>query len=149
MRTGWCGGCRSGGGRRGRERSWSVSARLAGWIGGEELRGYRSFTRRLLIGCMIALYSQYFENEKHPSAPETLLKAATDAGIPENEAKKFVEDEDEGLADVRMAIREQQSNGVDAVPYVVIEGKRRDFTLQGAKEVEEYIKMFNQVIKEA
>lgn len=95
------------------------------------------------------MYSQYFENEKHPSSAETLLKATADAGISEAEARAFIEDEYEGLQDVKMLIREQAGNGVDAVPYVVIEGKRRDFTLQGAKEVEEYVKTLEQVIKES
>lgn len=36
-----------------------------------------------------------------------------------------------------------------AVPYVVLEGKRRDFTLEGAKEVEEYLKEFEKVVKES
>ncbi|KAF2462225.1 thioredoxin-like protein [Lineolata rhizophorae] len=96
-----------------------------------------------------SLYSQYFENEKHPSASETLLKAATDAGIPENKAKGFIDDEYEGLLDVKMLIREQAANGVDAVPHVIVEGKRRDFTLEGAKDVEEYVKTLEQVIKES
>ncbi|EON63923.1 hypothetical protein W97_03151 [Coniosporium apollinis CBS 100218] len=96
-----------------------------------------------------SLYSQYFENEKHPSSAETLLKATADAGISDAEARAFIEDEYEGLQDVKMLIREQAGNGVDAVPYVVIEGKRRDFTLQGAKEVEEYVKTLEQVIKES
>ena len=39
-----------------------------------------------------------------------------------------------------MLIREQAGNGIDAVPYVVLEGKRRDFTLEGAKEVDDYVK---------
>lgn len=96
-----------------------------------------------------ALYSQYFENEKHPSSPETLLKATADAGISESQAKPFIEDEYDGLMDVKMLVREQAGNGIDAVPYIVIEGKRRDFTLQGAKEVEEYVKALEQVIKES
>jgi len=48
-----------------------------------------------------------------------------------------------------MLIREQAGNGVDAVPYVVIEGKKRDFTLEGAKEVAEYVKVLEQVAKES
>ncbi len=48
-----------------------------------------------------------------------------------------------------MLIREQAGNGIDSVPYVVVEGKRRDFTLQGAKEVEEYVKALEQVVKES
>lgn len=40
-----------------------------------------------------------------------------------------------------MLLQEQRVNGVNAVPYVVIEGRRRDFTLEGAKEVGEYVKI--------
>jgi predicted DsbA family dithiol-disulfide isomerase len=94
------------------------------------------------------LYTQYFEQEKHPSSQETLLKAAMDAGVPEAEAKAFIDDEYEGLQDVKMLIREQASNGVDAVPYIVIEGRRRDITLQGAKEVEDYVRAFERIMKE-
>jgi predicted DsbA family dithiol-disulfide isomerase len=97
---------------------------------------------------LVALYSQYFEKEQHPSAPATLMKAANDAGVPDGKVKAFLEDEDEGLMDVKMVIREQAGNGVDSVPYVVVEGKRRDFTLVGAKEVDEYSKVFEQVAKE-
>jgi predicted DsbA family dithiol-disulfide isomerase len=94
------------------------------------------------------LYTQYFEQEKHPSSPDTLHKAALDAGIPESEAKSLIEDEYEGLQDVKMRIRQQASNGVDAVPYIVIEGRRRDITLQGAKEVDEYIRALERIMKE-
>ena len=48
-----------------------------------------------------------------------------------------------------MLIREQASNGVDSVPYVVLEGKRRDITLAGAKEVDEYVKELEKVAKES
>ncbi|KAF2087299.1 thioredoxin-like protein [Saccharata proteae CBS 121410] len=96
-----------------------------------------------------SLYSQYFENEKHPSSESTLLEATTAAGIPESEAKTFIEDEYEGLQEVKMMIRENAGNGIDAVPYIVFEGKRRDITLQGAKEVEEYVKALEQVAKES
>lgn len=50
--------------------------------------------------------------------------------------------------DTKMAIREQKSN-TDAVPYIIFEGKRRDFTLEGAKEIEEYYKSMLQVAKES
>ncbi|KAF2151109.1 thioredoxin-like protein [Myriangium duriaei CBS 260.36] len=95
------------------------------------------------------LYRRYFEEEQHPSSPETLLAATTEAGIPESEAKAVIDDKDEGLMDVKMLIREQAGNGVDSVPYIVIEGKRRDFTLVGAKEVNEYVKTIEQCIKES
>ncbi|GAB7350336.1 hypothetical protein MBLNU459_g0968t1 [Dothideomycetes sp. NU459] len=96
-----------------------------------------------------SLYRQYFEEEAHPSSPETLLKATTEAGIDEKEAKEFIDDEYEGLMDVKTLIREQAGNGVDAVPYVIVEGKRRDFTLEGCKEVKEYVKALEQVVKES
>jgi len=94
------------------------------------------------------LYSQYFENERHPSSDETLLKATAAAGIAEDEAKPFIEDRDEGIMDTKMAIREQRGN-TDAVPYIIIEGKRRDFTQEGLKEIEEYYKSLVQVAKES
>lgn len=96
-----------------------------------------------------SLYSQYFEGEQHPSSTETLLTAAKEAGIEEADVKKFLEDEDEGLADVKMMIREQAGNGIDSVPYIVFEGKRRDITLEGAREVDEYVKTLNKIIKES
>jgi predicted DsbA family dithiol-disulfide isomerase len=96
----------------------------------------------------LALYSQYFENEKHPSSDETLLQAAADAGIPASEAKAFLEDKDEGFMDLKMAVREQGGN-TDSVPYIVFEGKRRDLTLVGAKEVEEYEKALHTIVKES
>lgn len=96
-----------------------------------------------------SLYRQYFEEEKHPSSEETLLTACKEAGIPEEEAKKVVADRDEGLLETKMKIREQQSNGVDSVPYVVVEGRRRDVTIQGANEVEDYVKALEKIVKEA
>ena len=96
-----------------------------------------------------ALYSQYFENEKHPSSDETLLQATADAGIPENEAKAFVEDKNDGLMDVKMLIREQAGNGVDSVPTITFEGRKRDITVVGAKEVEDYLKTMEQIVKES
>lgn len=96
-----------------------------------------------------SLYSSYFENEQHPSSRETLLKAATDAGVAEEEAKAFVDDEDEGMMEVKMLIREQAADGIDAVPYIVFEGKKRDLTLQGAKEVDEYTRVLEIIAKES
>lgn len=96
-----------------------------------------------------SLYSQYFENERHPSSAETLLTACKEAGLDESEAKSFIDDEYEDLQEVKMLVREQAMNGVDAVPYVMFEGKRRDITLQGAKEVAEYVKTMEQIAKES
>jgi len=95
-----------------------------------------------------SLYTQYFEQRAHPSSPETLVKACTAAGLSGEEAKKVVEDIDEELIQTKAAIREQAGNGVDSVPYVVFEGRKRDFTLVGAKTVAEYEKVLGQVAKE-
>ncbi|SLM35127.1 Thioredoxin-like fold [Lasallia pustulata] len=96
-----------------------------------------------------SLYHQYFESAQHPSSTSTLLTAAIAAGIPDADAKAFIEDEYEGLQEVKMLIREQAGNGIDSVPYVVVEGRRRDFTLEGAKEVVDYLKTLEQVAKES
>lgn len=102
-----------------------------------------------LADIVAALYKQFFEQEQSPSSDETLIKAAVESGIPEDEAKAFVEDKNEYLMDTKMAIREQSGNGVDSVPYIIMEGKRRDLTLVGAKEVEEYVKALAQIVKES
>lgn len=96
-----------------------------------------------------ALYAQYFTQRAHPSSKETLTNACLAAGLSRKEAMSLVEDESEGLMETKMAIREQAGNGVDSVPYIVFEGRKRDFTLVGAKEVGEYLKALEQVVKEA
>ncbi len=53
------------------------------------------------------------------------------------------------MMDVKLMVREQASLGIDSVPYITVEGKRRDFTLVGAKEVEEYEKILAQIVKES
>jgi predicted DsbA family dithiol-disulfide isomerase len=77
------------------------------------------------------------------------LKATTEAGIPEDEARAFIEDKNDGLIDVKNLVREQAGNGVDSVPTIIFEGKRRDITLVGAKEVEEYEKTLAAIVKES
>ncbi|KAH8808092.1 thioredoxin-like protein [Xylogone sp. PMI_703] len=96
-----------------------------------------------------SLYRQYFEEEKHPSDDSTLLEACKEAGIDEKAANEVIEDKYEGLMDVKNLIQEQASNGVDSVPYIVFEGKRRDITLVGAKEIDEYVKALQQIAKES
>jgi hypothetical protein len=70
------------------------------------------------------------------------------AGLAEEDAKQFIADENEGLMETKTVIREQGLNGIDSVPHVMIEGRRRDLTLEGAKEVGEYIASLEQVVKE-
>ncbi|OCK82581.1 hypothetical protein K432DRAFT_218416 [Lepidopterella palustris CBS 459.81] len=95
------------------------------WV--QETRGEAAVLRLIE-----SLYSQYFENEKHPSLVETLLTATTAAGVPEKETRAFIEDEYGGLQEVKMLIREQAGNVVDAVPHVIVEGKKRGFHVAGS-----------------
>jgi predicted DsbA family dithiol-disulfide isomerase len=95
-----------------------------------------------------ALYEAYFCKRESPAGEATLLDACKAAGMEDDEGKVLVEDKSEGLMDVKSVIREQTGNGVDSVPCVVFEGRRRDFTLVGAKTVEEYVKVLGQVEKE-
>ena len=74
-----------------------------------------------------SLYKQYFEEEKHPAADETLLRAATEAGIDESEAKEFIENRREGLQDVKIAIMDQVGNQVDSVPRICDRRKEEGF----------------------
>lgn len=96
-----------------------------------------------------SLYRQYSEEEKHPSSKETLTQACREAGIDEKEALAFIEDEYEGLMEVKNLIRDTARDGIDSVPYITFEGKKRDLTIQGAVEVEDYIKALNTIIKES
>lgn len=96
-----------------------------------------------------SLYRQYFEEEQHPSAESTLMKACADAGIDEKEAKEVVGDESEGGMEVKGLLRETKGNGVDAVPWVMVEGRKRDYTIEGCKEVEEYVKVLELCVKES
>lgn len=96
-----------------------------------------------------ALYRMYFEEERNPSSVETLVAACVEAGVEEKEARRVVEDESEGLMDVKGLLRESAQNGIDSVPHVVFEGRRRDLTLVGAKDVSEYIKAMQLIAKES
>ena len=95
------------------------------------------------------MFRQYFEEEKHPAALDTLLAAAKDAEIDEADAKAFINAESEYLQATKTLIREQTSNGIDTVPYIIFEGKKRDITLMGAKDIEEYLKEMETVAKES
>lgn len=65
-----------------------------------------------------SLYKQYFEEEAHPAAPTTLLKAALDGGVERSKAEAFIGDEYEALPETKLLIREQASNGIE---YVISE----------------------------
>ncbi|POS78833.1 hypothetical protein DHEL01_v202759 [Diaporthe helianthi] len=95
-----------------------------------------------------ALYRMYFEEEQSPSSFGTLVAACLEAGVEEGKAKAVVEDESEGKLEAKAALRESVTNGIDSVPHIVFEGRRRDLTLVGAKEIHEYIKAMETIAKE-
>ncbi|KAI0134331.1 thioredoxin-like protein [Xylariales sp. AK1849] len=97
-----------------------------------------------------SLYRMHFEEGKHPSAQETLLAACTEAGVEEADARRVVvEEKDTGLSEVKGLVRMVGMDGVDSVPTVMFEGRRRDLTLTGAKEFEEYEKSLRTIVKES
>lgn len=96
-----------------------------------------------------ALYSRYFEREQDQNSKDVLVDACVEAGISEAEAKSVVNDESEGKMETRNMIRMAAMDGVDSVPYVIFEGRRRDLTLIGAKEINEYVKALQTIIKES
>ena len=60
-----------------------------------------------------------------------------------------MKDKNDGLRDVKMLVREQAGNGVDSVPYIMFEGKKRDLTEIGAKEVDDYLRCLETIAKES
>jgi predicted DsbA family dithiol-disulfide isomerase len=97
-----------------------------------------------------ALYRAYFEEERHPASLETLVAACVEAGIEKGEAERLVsEGREDGLRETKRMVLEQKMEGVDSVPTIRIEGKRRDITLVGAKSVDEYVKALVTVAKES
>ncbi|KAM0483630.1 hypothetical protein ACHAPX_002122 [Trichoderma viride] len=95
-----------------------------------------------------ALYTRYFEQGLHPSEDETLIASCIEAGISEEEAKKVVLDKELGLAEVQTKLNEVRRD-IDAVPVAAIEGKKRDITLTGSKEIEEYLRALERIAKES
>ncbi|KAB5554591.1 thioredoxin-like protein [Coniochaeta sp. 2T2.1] len=97
-----------------------------------------------------ALYRAYFEEEKHPSSAETLVEACERAGLGREEAEGMGRGgKEDGLRETKRMVLEEKMDGVDSVPTVRIEGRRRDVTLVGAKSVEEYVRALVLVAKES
>jgi hypothetical protein len=71
------------------------------------------------------------------------------AGIDKEKASKFIDDENDGITDVKLLIQEQVGNGVDSVPTISFDGEKRDFTETGAKDTEHYLKIMEQIEKES
>lgn len=61
----------------------------------------------------------------------------------------MVGDEEEGLRETKRKIGEQRGNGVDSVPFVLVEGRKRDVSLTGANEVVDYVKLLMGIVRES
>ncbi|KAF5018179.1 hypothetical protein F66182_9836 [Fusarium sp. NRRL 66182] len=95
-----------------------------------------------------AVFRMYFAEGRHPGADDMLIEACVEAGVDENDAKALVEDKEEGERGVKEMIRSVGMD-TDAVPTVIIEGRRRDLTLTGLKQVSEYVKAMETITKES
>lgn len=135
-------------------RACGVDFRLGGVIA-DSLRAHRvlqcfqaSEGPERAVRIVDALYRKYFEEERDPSATDTLVEACVEAGVAEAKARRVVEDDGEGLVEVKAMLRESALNGIDSVPHIVFEGRRRDLTLVGAKDVSDYVKAMETIAKE-
>lgn len=127
--------------------------------GGEDFEDFadasgQSFSKKygpaVAVKILDSVYKAFFQESKNPSVDETLLQACKDAGVEDADAKRVVvEEKGLGAAETKRLIQVVRINGVDSVPTIVFEGRKRDFTLVGAKEVQEYEKTLATVAKES
>ncbi|KAL4725375.1 hypothetical protein ACLX1H_007522 [Fusarium chlamydosporum] len=94
-----------------------------------------------------ALFMLYFAGGRHPGEDDMLIEACVEAGLDVREAKTLVEDKTKGERKTKEDIRSIGMD-IDSVPTVIIEGRRRDLTLTGLKEVSEYVKAMETIKKE-
>ncbi|KAF4948657.1 hypothetical protein FSARC_13685 [Fusarium sarcochroum] len=94
------------------------------------------------------IFRLYFAEGKHPGADDMLIEACVEAGVDEKEAKSLVADKERGERETKEKIRSVGMD-IDAVPTVIIEGRRRDLTLTGLKEVADYVKAMETIAKES
>ncbi|KAF4345450.1 hypothetical protein FBEOM_559 [Fusarium beomiforme] len=95
-----------------------------------------------------AVFRLYFAEGQHPGADDMLINACIEAGIDEKEAEGIVEDKSSGERQIKEKIRSIGMD-IDAVPTVVIEGRKRNLTLTGLKEVSDYVKAMEAITQES
>ncbi|KAF4991214.1 hypothetical protein FGRMN_7976 [Fusarium graminum] len=95
-----------------------------------------------------AVFKLYFAEGKHPGSDDMLVEACLEAGLNETEARSLIEDKKKGERETKEMIRSVGMD-IDAVPTVIIEGRRRDLTITGLKEVSEYVKAMETITKES
>ena len=76
------------------------------------------------------------------SKRDVLVRIGTELGLPDVEQYMM---SDEGLAEVRQQDRQAKTQmNVSGVPYFIINDR---YTLSGANPTEEWVKVFNQLLK--
>jgi predicted DsbA family dithiol-disulfide isomerase len=84
------------------------------------------------------LFAAYFENEQDITDYEVLVKAATDAGLEEKEAREWL-NSDKGGQVVDRKVEEARRKGISGVPNFTI---NKSHTLGGAQDPKEFIEVF-------
>lgn len=92
----------------------------------------------------VALLKAYFTEGRNVSDPAVLLALATATGLPEAEARELLAS-DRYAADVAAAESQVQSQGIHAVPAIVVNQRH---LIQGGQSVEVFEKLLRQVMAE-
>lgn len=94
------------------------------------------------------LQRRYFTEAQHPAGADTLVDSCVEAGVDRGEAEDVVGDKSRGERAAREKLRSVAMD-VDAVPSVRFEGRKRDITLTGARDVSDYVEALQTIIKES
>ncbi|VUC22628.1 unnamed protein product [Clonostachys rosea] len=94
------------------------------------------------------LFMRYLTEAKHPTSEETLVESCVKAGIDREEATAVVRDQSKKEGEVKRGMQDV-ARDIDSVPSIRFEGRRRDITIRGAKEVPDYIKTLETIIKDS
>lgn len=102
-----------------------------------------------VAGVIVAgLQRRYFTEGRHPTGEDTLVESCVEAGVEKAEAEDVVRDKSKGERAAREKLRSVAMD-VDAVPSVKFEGRKRDITLTGAKDISDYVQTLETIIKES
>merc|ERR1712216_82194 len=82
------------------------------------------------------LFLNYFGEGKFPNDPEVLVAAAVKAGIPEDEARKFVADESAFADETRKELAFGREMRVNGVPHFVLSANGKKIAVSGAQPEE-------------
>jgi len=87
-------------------------------------------------------FKAYFTDGRDLNDSETLIELASKVGLPSNEVKEVVQNEDLYLKEVKADIDEAQKIGVQGVPFFVFD---RKYAISGAQPVEAFVQTITEV----